>query len=124
MGYIGVKGIQYVAKASLYLNMIPFLMILIVFFKTAGGISKYTVPDPQPMLAFTAMIAIVIGFFATAGAAGADFGMNSRNASDVKLGRTGGHRAAGVVCRAVCRCCLWRALRDWIHRSRVGITAL
>ena len=86
MGYIGVKGIQYVAKASLYLNMIPFLMILIVFLKTAGGISKYTVPDPQPMLAFTAMIALVIGFFATAGAAGADFGMNSRNASDVKLG--------------------------------------
>jgi cytosine permease len=28
----------------------------------------------------------VIGFFATAGAAGADFGLNSRNASDVKLG--------------------------------------
>jgi cytosine permease len=28
----------------------------------------------------------VIGFFATAGAAGADFGMNSRNGSDVKLG--------------------------------------
>jgi cytosine permease len=28
----------------------------------------------------------VIGFFATAGAAGADFGMNNRNAKDVKLG--------------------------------------
>src|ERR1700722_4339604 len=37
MGYVGVKGIQYVAKASLYLNLIPFLMILIVFLKTAGG---------------------------------------------------------------------------------------
>src|SRR5579871_6580833 len=86
MGYVGVKGIQYVAKASLYLNLIPFLMILIVFFKTSGGISKYTVPDPNPVLAFDTLIAIVIGFFATAGAAGADFGMNSRNASDVKLG--------------------------------------
>ncbi|KKK92764.1 hypothetical protein LCGC14_2699660, partial [marine sediment metagenome] len=28
----------------------------------------------------------VVGFFATAGAAGADFGMNNRNASDVQLG--------------------------------------
>ena len=36
--------------------------------------------------AFGTLIAIVIGFFATAGAAGTDFGMNSRNASDVKLG--------------------------------------
>ena len=86
MGYVGVKGIQYVAKASLYLNLIPFLMILIVFLKTAGGISKYTVPDPHPALAFATLIAIVIGFFATAGAAGTDFGMNSRNASDVKRG--------------------------------------
>jgi len=86
MGYVGVKGIQYVAKASLYLNLIPFLMILIVFLKTSGGLSKYTVPDPQPALAFGTLIAIVIGFFATAGAAGTDFGMNSRNASDVKLG--------------------------------------
>src|SRR5579863_9935099 len=86
MGYVGVKGIQYVAKASLYLNLIPFLMILIVFLKTAGGISKYTVAEPQPAIAFATLIAIVIGFFATAGAAGTDFGMNSRNPSDVKLG--------------------------------------
>ena len=32
------------------------------------------------------MIQIVIGFFATAGAAGADFGMNARNQSDVRWG--------------------------------------
>jgi len=31
------------------------------------------------MLAFTLLLQIVIGFFATAGAAGADFGMNNRN---------------------------------------------
>lgn len=86
MAYVGVKGIQYVSRASLYLNLIPLLMILIVFFKTAGGISSYTPPDPQPLLAFGTVLAIVIGFFATAGAAGADFGMNSRNESDVKRG--------------------------------------
>jgi len=37
MGLIGVLGIQYVAKASLFLNAIPFLMVLVVFFRTSGG---------------------------------------------------------------------------------------
>jgi cytosine permease len=32
------------------------------------------------------IIQVVVGFFATAGAAGVDFGMNSRNESDVRLG--------------------------------------
>jgi cytosine permease len=86
MAYVGVKGIQYVAKLSLALNAIPLLMILIVFFKTAPGIASYTPADPHPFLAFTLLIQIVIGFFATAGAAGADFGMNSRNATDVRWG--------------------------------------
>jgi len=86
MAFVGVKGIQYVAKVSLLLNAIPFLMILIVFFKTAPGISGYVPSDPNPLFAFTLILQIVIGFFATAGAAGADFGMNSRNASDVRWG--------------------------------------
>jgi cytosine permease len=88
MGYIGAKGIQYVARVSIYLNFIPLLMLIIVLFQTAGGIGKYTPPaaDTNNFLAFTTIIAIVIGFFATAGAAGADFGMNSRNAGDVKMG--------------------------------------
>ena len=86
MAYIGVMGIQYVARVSLYLNMIPFLMILIVFSKTASGISNHVVTDPNPLFAFTLLLQIVIGFFATAGAAGADFGMNNRNEKDVRLG--------------------------------------
>jgi cytosine permease len=86
MAYIGVKGIQYVAKVSLILNVIPLLMILFVFVKTLPGISRYTVPHPDPFAAFTLLIAVVIGFFATAGAAGADFGMNSRDQRDVKWG--------------------------------------
>jgi cytosine permease len=86
MAYVGVKGIQYVAKVSLILNVIPLLMILFVFVKTFPGISRYTVPNPDPFAAFTLLIAVVIGFFATAGAAGADFGMNSRDQRDVKWG--------------------------------------
>jgi cytosine permease len=86
MAYIGVMGIQYVAKLSLYLNLIPFLMILLVFAKTAPGIPNYVPTDPNPYFAFTLLLQIVIGFFATAGAAGADFGMNSRNQKDVRWG--------------------------------------
>ncbi|MFN3324638.1 MAG: cytosine permease [Bryobacteraceae bacterium] len=86
MAYIGVKGIQYVARVSLFLNLIPFLMILVVFYQTQGGVGQHVPSDPNPFIAFTMLIQIVIGFFATAGAAGADFGMNARNESDVRLG--------------------------------------
>jgi cytosine permease len=88
MAWVGAKGIQYVAKVSLFLNAIPLLMLAMVLFQTAGGIGRYQVPAGQntPYVAFTAVLAIVIGFFATAGAAGADFGMSARHAADVKWG--------------------------------------
>jgi cytosine permease len=85
-GFVGAKGVQYVAKASLTLTIIPAFMVLYVVYKTAGGISSYQVSDPNPFIAGTLIIQSVIGFFATAGAAGSDFGMNSRDGRDVKLG--------------------------------------
>jgi cytosine permease len=85
-GFVGAKGVQYVAKVSQILTVIPALMVLYVFVKTAGGISSFQVTDPNPMAALSLILSAVIGFFATAGAAGADFGMNNRNAGDVKLG--------------------------------------
>ena len=99
MAWVGAKGIQYVAKVSLILNAIPLIMLLIVLFQTAGGIGQYQVPAGQDnsFLAFTSVLAIVIGFFATAGAAGADFGMNSRNESDVKMGGLVGITLAVLV---------------------------
>lgn len=86
MAYVGIKGIQYVSRVSLYLNFIPAVVVLIVFFKTMGGIGAYTPPKSEPWAAFSLLVAAVIGFFATAGAAGADFGMNSRDGRDVKMG--------------------------------------
>jgi cytosine permease len=86
MAYVGVKGIRYVARFALYLNLIPLLMILFVFFRTAGGLEKHVVTDPAPYVGLTLLVHAVVGFFATAGAAGADFGMNSRNERDVELG--------------------------------------
>ncbi len=88
MAYVGAKGIQYVSKVALYLNGIAFLMVLVVFLKTMPGLSAHVV-DPAkaaPFAAFTLLIQAVIGFFATAGAAGADFGMNSRDTRDVRMG--------------------------------------
>lgn len=103
MAYVGVKGIQYVAKISLFLNMIPLLMILVVFFKTMPGIPQHTVAPGQEnnFLAFTLLIQMVIGFFATAGAAGADFGMNSRHEKDVRMGGFVGVAVAAFVAGAL-----------------------
>ncbi len=99
MAWVGAKGIQYVAKVSLFLNAIPLIMLVIVLFQTSGGIGQYQIPAGQEnsTLAFTSVLAIVIGFFATAGAAGADFGMNSRNAGDVKMGGLVGIALAVLV---------------------------
>jgi cytosine permease len=98
MAWVGVKGIRYVAKISLVLNAIPLLMLLIVFFQTAGGIPRYQVPAGQdtPFVAFTAVLAIVIGFFATGGAAGADFWHERAACSGRQVGRPGGYCSAGA----------------------------
>ncbi|HEY7211441.1 MAG TPA: cytosine permease, partial [Bryobacteraceae bacterium] len=37
LGYVGAKGIQYVARFATFLNFVPLLMIIVVFAKNAGG---------------------------------------------------------------------------------------
>lgn len=86
MAWIGVMGIKYVARVATFLNFIPLLMILIVFSKTARGIGSHVPSEPNSFVAFTLLLQIVIGFFATAGAAGADFGTFSRDRRDVRWG--------------------------------------
>ncbi len=86
MGWIGVLGIRYVARVATFLNFIPLLMILVVFSMTARGISRHVPSQPNAFVAFTLLLQIVIGFFATAGAAGADFGTFSRDRRDVQWG--------------------------------------
>ena len=89
MGLIGVLGIGYVARVSMFLNAIPLVVLLLVLFKTQAGIASYSPAQSDPLSAFTTILQGVIGFFATAGAAGADFGTNMRNEGDV--------RGAGLV---------------------------
>lgn len=85
-GYAGARGIQHVARVSLILNLVPAIMIAMTFWKLRGGIARFAVPQPDHFAAFTLMLQAVVGFFATAGAAGADFGMSNRNSRDVWWG--------------------------------------
>ncbi len=97
IAWVGVKGVRYVAKVALALNLIPLLMILIVFLKTGAGAVSYQPANPDRYAAFALMLQIVLGFFATAGAAGADLGMNSRDKRDVRLGGLVGIALAVLV---------------------------
>jgi len=111
--FLGLKGIKYVAKVASFLPLIPFVILIVLAVATIGGVGKF---DPQSLvdaglkvavdvknaagdavkvypkeqLPISGVIALlctyVVGFFATAGAAGCDFGMNNRNAKDVQLG--------------------------------------
>ena len=96
--FVGVLGIQYIAKVASILPIVPLLMILIVFFRNVGSAASYAPPEGgNALLGFLAMIGIVVGFFATAGAAGVDFGMNNRNSKDVQMGGLVGIALAIVV---------------------------
>jgi cytosine permease len=94
--FLGLKGIQYVAKIATYLPLIPLVILVLLAAKSIGGVGDF---DPaqvgvtpaavgvlSTMGVITMLLTYVIGFFATAGAAGADFGMNSRNEKDVQMG--------------------------------------
>ena len=83
---VALKGIGYVARVAQVLNWVPMIMIAIVFWKNLGGVASYQPPQHDSWGGFVTIIDIVIGFFATAGAAGADFGTNNRNGEDVALG--------------------------------------
>jgi cytosine permease len=85
--FVALKGIQYVGMVSTYLPIVPLIMILIVFFSNVGSAGDFQpAPDGKPMIGFLTIIAMVVGFFATAGAAGVDFGMGNRNTTDIRMG--------------------------------------
>lgn len=101
--FLGMKGIEYVAKVSQFFPIVPLLMLIYAAYALSGGLpqfdpSKLEGTIPNAGLSTLMMIQVVIGFFATAGAAGADFGMNNRNKSDVFLGGLFGVTLAIFVC--------------------------
>jgi|UPI0004790DFF cytosine permease len=86
LGWVAIKGIHHVARVAKFLNWIPLFMIVIVFWANHDGIPRYRPVHAQPFTGFLNTLSIVIGYFATAGAAGADFGMNNRDRKDILLG--------------------------------------
>jgi cytosine permease len=107
--FVGLKGIQYVARVATYLPLIPLVVLVILLANTLGGVNEF---EPAKAIGATAaqvaaplstwsvlavLITYVVGFFATAGAAGVDIASNSRNNSDVQLGGLTGIALATVV---------------------------
>jgi cytosine permease len=86
LGWVAIKGIHYVGRVAKFLNWVPLIMILIVFYANRAGIANYQPTHREGTIGFLNVLTVVIGYFATAGAAGADFGMNNGNRKDVILG--------------------------------------
>jgi cytosine permease len=104
--FVGLKGIQYVAKVATYLPLIPIAVLLIMLAKTIGGLGSFdskalvdqhgalagyadpamSIVDPFKGGILGFIITYVVGFFATAGAAGVDFGTNSPDKKNVSMG--------------------------------------
>ncbi|MCL2104938.1 MAG: cytosine permease [Kiritimatiellaeota bacterium] len=94
-----LKGIKYVAIFSTYLPLIPLGILIVLVAKTIGGLGSF---DAAAFSAahvvdggaaamgsfgvFAFALTYIVGFFATAGAAGVDFGTNSRDKKDVAMG--------------------------------------
>ena len=91
--FVGLKGIQYVAKVSTYLPIIPLVVLImgLVFFAGSAGDYKSVPAEAGPtsgggLNSTLLMISAIVGFFATAGAAGVDICMSNRNNRDVSMG--------------------------------------
>ncbi len=97
LAWIAIKGISYVARVAQFLNWVPLAMIAIIFWVNRNGIHAYRPAHADSFGGFLDILAIVIGFFATAGAAGADFCMNNRNRRDVVLGGLTGITLAVLI---------------------------
>ncbi len=94
-GYIfasfGAFGIKYVAKVSTYMPWIAVAMLGIAAVCALPFVGQFKMPEGAvstvgPLAAACLVIQMVIGFFATAGAAGGDFGTAARSKDDVNLG--------------------------------------
>jgi len=119
--FMGLKGIKYVARVATFLPIIPIVILIMLFGASIAGLGGFdpaavteagkeitagsgetleTLKAAAPLSTFgiiALIAAYTTGFFATAGAAGSDFGMSSRNAKDVHLGGLVGIALAIVV---------------------------
>jgi len=100
--FVGLKGIQYVAKVSTFLPVIPLAVLLLGLVNFGGSAFSYKPAadlsaSGGAMTTILLIVSYVVGFFATAGAAGVDFGTNSRDGNDVQMGGYVGILAAIIL---------------------------
>jgi len=89
--FVGLKGIQYVAKVATYLPIIPLVVLIVGLVMFGGSAGSYAPPAEAvksggAMTAILTMVAAIVGFFATAGAAGVDICTSARDKKDVSMG--------------------------------------
>ncbi len=107
LALVGAIGISWLAWLSSWVPLFPLLIIVIAGFSNMGGLSNFktsvSISESAlvmiPLLGLGAFAAFqaASGFFATAGAAGADFTMNNRNKKDVVRGGFFGITVAAIV---------------------------
>jgi cytosine permease len=136
---VGLKGIRYVARVATYLPLIPVIVLLGLFMLTAGGLGNFAVeklyanvpPGSKAidvdfgLLSSWEVVAIlcvyVVGFFATAGAAGTDIASNCRNDNDVHIGGITGILLPTVLAGEVTILIVAGAYGgDMVQRAHVG----
>jgi cytosine permease len=127
--FVGLNGIKYVGMIASYVPIIPIAALLYLLYCTAGGIGSFN-PDYAVDLSRTAandptlarvslygsgtigslsgqlgvlslICAYIVGFFATAGAAGCDFGSNNKDRHAVIMGGLVGVAGATIFTGAI-----------------------
>jgi cytosine permease len=106
--FVGLKGIHYVANVATFLPLIPLVILLILTGKTIAGVASFdpkmladsanptaTTPPSMDLILFA--VANIVGFFATAGAAGTDIASSNRDKKDVQLGGLFGIAGATIL---------------------------
>lgn len=103
--FVGLKGIHYVAKVATYLPIIPLVILLVLAGKSFSGVGNFkpemlagdaAAAGPSSLDVFLFAVANIVGFFATAGAAGADIASSNRDTRDVQLGGLWGVAGATI----------------------------
>ncbi len=107
LAMVGALGIKWLSWLSSWIPVFPLLIIIIAGISNLGGLSSFSsafsigqgaaVIIPIMALGAFAALQAAAGFFATAGAAGADFTMNNRNKKDVVLGGLFGITIAALI---------------------------
>ena len=107
LALVGAVGIKWLGWLSSWVPIFPLVIIVVAGFANMDGLPAFSSAVSAPAsttplipllgLGMFAALQAVSGYFATAGAAGADFAMNNRNRKDVVLGGFFGITVAALV---------------------------